>query len=347
LCELAIYAIHSAMPTLISRPTCCPLLALFAACALPACGLFAGDEATTTATPDKSVQETVLDRMTPLDLLDAEASYVGGSPFQIKRFNGAGAGTQASYGDPSESEEELEYGHRFHLFDKVYLRAGVDYQRFDFSLHSAPVPDSLQNLSAEFQLEYVEQGEPAIFLRTRPGVFYSDINQVHVASIDAPTDVGGIVPGTLLYSGFKKVYFLVGAHFSLLSKYPVLPIGGVVWLINDKFRLEGIPPEPRLIYTICKQLDLFAGGELLGESYKTAPNPEARPQDQRFNSAVVDFTEYRAGAGLTYSPIKQIDIDLSGGWDIQRDFDYYRGDSTKEFELRGAPYAKVRIEAEF
>jgi hypothetical protein len=332
------------MPTLNSRPTHRFLLPWLAVCALPAAGLFAGTE---TAPPDKTVQEQVLDQMTPLDLLNVEASYVGGSTFTIKRFNGAGAGTQASYGDPSESEEEIEYGHRFHLFDKLYLRAGVDYQRFDFSQHSAPIPDSLQNLSAEFQLEYVVQGEPAVFLRTRPGVFYSDVHQVHFASIDVPTDAGGIIPGTLLYSGLKKVYILVGAHFSLLSKYPVLPIGGVVWLINDHLRLEAIPPEPRLIYTVSKQLDLFVGGEFLGESYKTAPNPNARPQDQRFNAGIIDFSEYRAGAGLTYSPIKQIDIDLTGGWDLERDFDYYRGDNPRNFEQRGAPYAKIRVEAEF
>jgi hypothetical protein len=318
---------------------------MLAVCALPASGLLAGTETATTA-PDKTVQEQVLDTMTPLDLLNVEGSYVAGSTFTIKRFNGAGASTQASYGDPSESEEEIEYGHRFHLFDKVYLRAGVDYQRFDFSQHSAPIPDSLQNLSAEFQLEYVVQGEPALFLRTRPGVFYSDIHQVHIASIDAPTDAGGIIPGTVLNSNFKKVYFLVGAHFSLLSKYPVLPIGGMVWLISDHLRLEAIPPEPRLIFTVSKQLDFFVGGEILGESYKTAPNPEARPQDQRFNGGVLSYSEYRAGAGLTFSPIKQIDIDLSGGWDFERDFDYYRGDS-RNFDQRGAPYAKVRVEAQF
>ena len=334
------------MPTLISQPACGVLLPLLAACVLPVSGLFAGPE-TTTPAPDKSVQESVLDQMTPLDLLDTEASYVGGSTFQIKRFSGAGASTQASYGDPSESEEEVEYGHRFHLFDKVYLRAGIDYQRFDFSQHSAPIPDSLQNLSAEFQLEYVVQGEPAVFLRTRPGVFYSDINQVHFASIDAPTDIGGIVPGTLLYSGFKKVYFLVGVHIELLAKYPGFPIGGVVWLIQDNLRLEAIPPEPRLIYSISKKLDLFVGGELLGEAYKTAPNPEARPQDQRFNGGVLNFSEYRGGAGLTYSPIKQVDIDLSGGWDFLRDFDYYRGDNPRNFDQHGAPYAKVSVKAEF
>ena len=333
------------MPTPICQPARRLLLPLLAACALPAAGLFAG---TNTATDNSAqvVPNNALDT-TSLDLLNVESSYVGTSGFTIKRFNGAGAGTQEPYGDQSETEEEFDYGHRFHLLDKLYLRAGINYQRFDFSTTSAPVPTSLQNLCAEFYLEYVVDDEPAVFLRTRPGVFYSNINQVHYASIDAPTDAGAILPATLLYSGLKKTYILIGVHASILDKYPVLPIGGVVWLIRDNLRLEAIPPEPRLIYTVSKQLDFFAGGELLGESYKRAADPGARPQDRRFSSAVLDYTEYRAGAGLTYSPVKQVDIDVSGGWDLERDFDYYRGDATKEFITHGAPYAKVSVSANF
>jgi hypothetical protein len=346
LCELAIYAIHTAMPTPICRPARRLLLPLLAACALPAAGLFAGTDDSVSDTSKQVVPNNVLDT-TSLDLLNAESSYVGTSGFTIKRFNGEGAGTQVPYGDESETEEDFSYGHRFHLFDKLYLRAGVNYERFDFSKTSAPLPTSLQNLCAEFYLEYVVDDNPAIFLRTRPGVFYSNINQVHYASIDAPTDVGGIIPATLLYSGLKKTYILVGIHASLLDKYPVLPIGGVVWLIRDNLRLEAVPPEPRLIYTVCKQLDLFAGGEILGESYKRASDPGARPQDQRFSGAVLDYFEYRAGAGLTYSPIKQVDIDFSGGWDLERNFDYYRGDASKEFITHGAPYAKVSVSAMF
>ena len=159
------------MPTLICQPARRLLLPLLAACALPAAGLFAGTTDSVTDTAKQVVPDNVLDT-TSLDLLDMEASYVGTSGFTIKRYNGAGAQTQVPYGDQDEDEEEISYGHRFHLFDKLYLRAGVNYQRFDFSTTSAPVPTSLQNLCAEFYLEYVVDDEPAVFFRTRPGVLY-------------------------------------------------------------------------------------------------------------------------------------------------------------------------------
>ena len=45
------------------------MLPFLAVCSLPAAGLFAGTD-TATNTPDKTVQEQVLDQMTPLDLLN-------------------------------------------------------------------------------------------------------------------------------------------------------------------------------------------------------------------------------------------------------------------------------------
>ena len=52
------------------------------------------------------------------------------------------------------------------------------------------------------------------------------------------------------------------------------------------------------------------------------------------------------GAGLTYSPIEAVDIDISGGWDVERNFNYYRGDS-KRFVTDGAPYVKLKVSANF
>ncbi len=323
----------------------CPrrlVFALILACSLPANGLLAGDNVDSVqAGKDKNPIEAALDEGTPLDTLDIEGSYVGASGFTTKKFSGAGASTQVPYKDQAEIESEIQYGHRFHLEGRVYLKLGVDYQRFDFGETTAPIPSSLQQLSGVVALEYVVHGQAAAFINVKPGIYSSDFNHVGTGNFDAPTAIGTILPV------FKSFYVLVGARWSLLAKYPVFPIAGAVWLINDHLRVEAVPPEPRIIYSVSKKLDFFAGGELLGEAYKRNVNPAARPQDQRFNGAVIDYSEERAGAGLTYSPCSAVDVDLSGGWDFGRDFDYYRGDSTKQFKTNGAPYAKMSISAEF
>ena len=53
---------------------------------------------------------------------------------------------------------------------------------------------------------------------------------------------------------------------------------------------------------------------MLGEAYKRDDNVDARPQDRRFNNGVIDMSETRVGAGITYSPTEQIDIYLDSGY---------------------------------
>ncbi|MBV9128354.1 MAG: hypothetical protein JO117_09740 [Verrucomicrobia bacterium] len=96
-----------------------------------------------------------------------------------------------------------------------------------------------------------------------------------------------------------------------------------------------------------KHVDLFIGGEILGEAYKRDRNPNYRPQDQRFNEGVIDYSEWRVGGGVSINITKTVEFDISGGYVPQRYFNYYRGDGAQRFKLDGAPYAKVAFKAEF
>ncbi len=51
-------------------------------------------------------------------------------------------------------------------------------------------------------------------------------------------------------------------------KPEVTPIGGIIWLINDKTRLEALFPRPGLIYSATDDLDLRLGGELGGWGFR-------------------------------------------------------------------------------
>jgi hypothetical protein len=306
--------------------------ALLAACALlPVSGLLAG-QARVDNSKDKSVPQTVMDEFTPLNQLDIEGSYVGKAEFHTHSVNDQ---------DQEEFQESIQYAHRFHLFGRVYLKLGASYERFDFNTTDTPLPSSLQSLAGVVALEYIAHGQPGAFITSKPGVYYSDSDSISTANFDFPTSIGAIVPLS------KKFYLLVGIHTSILSEYPVLPIGGVIWLISDHLRLEAVPPEPKLIYTVNEKLDFFVGGEILGDAYKRDHRTSYKdPGDRRFNGGVISYNEVRVGGGVTYTPIKQVDINVAGGWMLGRSFNYYRGDE-KDFNTNGAPYAKVSINAEF
>ena len=274
-----------------------------------------------------------------LDTLDIETSYVGNATFREKEFGGL-IRPEQGYGSFDETQLSVDYAHRFQLFGKVYLKVGAGYERFDFGTTRAPLPSSLQSITGTVALEYIEQGEVGAFLTTSPGVFYSDLNSVGLGNFDAPTAAGVILPLG------KKFYFLLGARVSVLSKYPVFPVVGAIWLITDKLRLEARPPTPRLIYSYSKQLDFYVGAELLGSAYKRDADRSARPQDRRFNNTVVDFSETRVGGGIVVSPTEKIDIELDGGCSVDRDFEYYRGDS-KTLRAHPAAYARISVSASF
>ena len=231
-----------------------PALLTLAAARVGAIDTLTSPQVTAPTTPVVAKEKTPA-----LDTLDIEYSYVGDATFRQKEFNGK-IGTQRAYGSFDESQLSIDYAHRFHLFGQVYLKVGAGYERFAFGTTRAPLPSSLQSATGTIALEYIEQGEVGAFFTTSPGVFYSDINSVDLGNFDAPTALGVILPLG------KKFYLLLGALFSALSKYPVFPIAGAIWLLTDKLRIEARPPAPRLMYSCSKQLDFYAGAELLGSA---------------------------------------------------------------------------------
>ncbi len=291
--------------------------------------------------------QPVLDHATPLTELSYETSYVGSASFKQKEFNGSGplstnGGQQRNYQHIDELENSIEATHRFHLFDKVYLKLGANYERFDFGKTDAPLPTTLQNINGVVALEYMVQGHAAAFITTSPGVYFSQTGSIGLGNVDAPTSVGTFFKLPYL----PQVYGLAGVRFSALAKYPVYPILGIVWVFSDDLQFKLVPPEPSVVYHFSDQLDFVVGAELLGESYKRDFNDDYRPQFKKFSGGVIDYSETRIGAGVTYKPHKGVEIDVRGGWDLGRDFDYHRGDSAR-FVTHGAPYAKLALSAEF
>ena len=310
--------------------------------ALLSIALFRAGAVDTITTPQANAPTTPVvaqEKPPALDTLEIETSYVGAATFREKEFGGL-IRDERSYGSFDETQLSIDYAHRFPLVGKVYLKLGASYERFDFGTTNAPLPSSLQSATGTVAFEYIEQGEVGAFLTSSPGVYYSDIGSVGLGNFDAPTALGAVVPLG------KKFYLLLGARYSALSKYPVYPILGAIWLLTDKLRIEARPPTPRLIYSYSKALDFYAGAELLGSAYRRDADRDARPQNRRFNNGIIDFSETRVGAGITYSPTEKIDIDFDGGYSVNRDFEYYRGDS-KTFRAHPAPYARINASVSF
>ncbi|MEP6603651.1 MAG: hypothetical protein ABJB69_06875 [Spartobacteria bacterium] len=283
----------------------------------------------TTATPETT--GTKSEEETPLDIITTETGYVFESDLK----------NHGNFGSQYELQNQFEYGHRIQLNGNLYIHLGLAYERFDFGNTNAPVPVHLQKMAGVIGLDYMKGADTGAFLQFRPG-FYTE-EHIGSASFDCP-----ILLGRFWILQPDKLYLLTGAYASFLrGGFPVLPLVGLVWKPNDQFRLMAIVPEPRAIYTFNKQLEVWVGGQLVGGSFRTDHHDEYLniKHVAKLSGTQVDYSDYRAGAGLTYSLTHNIALDFGGGYSIRRSFDYNR--AGEDFRADSAPYARLEIKAAF
>ena len=263
----------------------------------------------------------------PLDVFTSEHAYI----FESDLNHGG------SFGKQAEIQNEIEYGHRVHLTGDLYVHVGFAYDRFDFGGTAAPVPNHLQSLSGVIGIDFMHGSDVGAFIQVRPG-FYTQ-NDFGISSFDIPITLGRIF---VLKQDQLYVFAGVNAAF-LRGGYPVIPLVGVIWIPNDQWRVSAVLPEPRLIYSPTKNLDFYLGGEFAGGSFRTDTNDNITPH--KLSGAQVDFTDYRAGLGLTYTVNSSFSVDAGAGYSIQRHFAFHR--AGENFRTDPSPFLRLELKASF
>ena len=82
--------------------------------------------------------------------------------------------TESKLGHGSSLYDNFSYDHRFLISGKVYFRAGVEYERYDFGGTNNGLPDHLQGLYGHLALEYVVKDYPGAAIEIEPGVYFQD-----------------------------------------------------------------------------------------------------------------------------------------------------------------------------
>jgi hypothetical protein len=268
--------------------------------------------------------ELITAESVPRTILESKSSYVFESGLE-------------NFGKQDAFEIEVEAGRRFLLSGRCYLRLGVAYHQYDFGQTSGPVPGHLQSFAGVIGIEYMRGHHVGAFFYAKPG-FYTE-NDVTLDSFDVPMTFG-----SAFVLQKDRLYLFAGATASLLrGKFPVLPLLGVIWLPSDQLRVMGLVPDPRIVYSPAKTLDLWIGGELNGGSFRTDEDRDIRPS--KLSRAAVDYSDYRAGFGVTYSPSDAFTLDLGAGYSLQRSFDFER--AGEKYSADPAPYFRLAIKAKF
>jgi hypothetical protein len=268
----------------------------------------------------------------------AEGNHLNLSDYEMDyTFNSNFYDVRGDFGHGNSLYNDFSYSHRFLITGNWYFRAGVEYERFDFGGTDNGLPDHLQTAHALLAFEYVVHDHAGAGIEIDPGVYFQD--NISGDAFDIPTKAFVTFPLKK-----DKIFAVVGVGFGIYQSPIVAPGGGIIWLFTDKFRLEGVFPKPALVYNPTDDWEFRVFGNLFYESYRTDDviTPERKLQ---VHNAVVQYSEYRAGAQVSYSGFKPFEITLGGGCTFERDFEFFRAEAS--VKTRPAPFVKFEIEARF
>jgi hypothetical protein len=178
----------------------------------------------------------------------------------------------------------------------------------------------LQDVAAQFAVEYYVKGETAVSIAVRPGFYFE--NHPTRDAWDIPIEaVGGIPLGT----NFSGVIGVLEARF---YRHPI-PVLGVVWIASPSIRLEAFFPEPALVVAINRKLEARLAGELGGSGFRTAAHQ------------TVEYSSYRVGINVGYQLTPRYKITGDVGYEIERSFDFLQ--EGRRAHAGGTPYVKINL----
>jgi hypothetical protein len=260
------------------------------------------------------------------DLFSVESTYTFNSDFH-----------ETKLGNGESLYDDFSYDHRFLITGKWYFRAGVEYERFDFGGSENGLPNHLQAAYAHLALEYVVHDHVGAGIELDPGAYFE--NRITGDAVDVPWKIFVSFPLKK-----DKVFGVIGLGGALYQHPIVAPGGGIIWLISDKMRLEGVFPKPALVYEPNDDWQFRLLGELFYESFRTDDVLTTEHKLQLHN-AIVEYNEDRVGLQAKYSGIKPFQIIAGAGCTVRRDFDFYRAHQRAVADP--APYVRLSVEAKF
>ena len=178
---------------------------------------------------------------------------------------------------------------------------------------------------------------PGISIELDPGVYFQD--EISGDAFDIPGKAYVTFPLKK-----DKIFAVVALGWGIYQDPPIAPGGGIIWLITDKLRLQGVFPRPALIYQPNDDWDLRILGELNYTSFRT-DDVLTTERKLQLHNAVVQYSEDRAGVQVGYSGFKPFKIIAGGGVTVERNFDFFRAGQSKRTDP--APYIRIAAEAKF
>jgi len=238
----------------------------------------------------------------------------------------------ASLGEADTIQLQATYIHSVTQSDTFNWLLGADWQRVRTSVPAgALLPSTLQSVSAVAGFDwFFHDGWHARF-ESLPGI-YSDFEDVSGNDFNVPffIEVSHAFGPNLLLGGQLNV--------NARRKSPVLGAVGARWKIAEDWLLSLWFPRPRVEYFALKHMTLFLGATFTGGTFVVADDFGDQKGQPDLNGQPVDYQETRVGGGVRYEIQDRLGLEISGGWSVDRNYDFF--DRDLELEIKGTPYVQ-------
>ncbi|MFM8469660.1 MAG: DUF6268 family outer membrane beta-barrel protein [Limisphaerales bacterium] len=223
--------------------------------------------------------------------------------------------------------------------DDFTFRVAAEYRRNDFDVGpGVPIPNVLGNAGLQLTGNWALRNNLSLWLNARPGI-YSDFRDISWGDVNIPFNL------VLAWQADDDLMWLLGMYVDLRSEFPVYGGPGVRWRFAEYWTLNLIMPRPRLEFQASDDLLLYSGAEWRQVAYRVAKDLGTKTGFPALNDAMLDYRELRVGGGLNYSFSRHLNLNLEGGYSVERRFHYYA--QRTQLSDNGAGYVAASINGKF
>lgn len=227
----------------------------------------------------------------------------------------------------SERYVRADYTVLMPLSESWFVRGGAGWGAFYFDFDGTDrFPDALHRISLSLGIGTKVSDKLTVLVSASPGI-YSDLEDVSWDDFD----VNGFAAAQ--WKWVENFELVAGARFAPHDKYPVLPVAGLKWRVNERWLVDAMYPRPAIVFKASDWLDLYAGMEIRGAIYRTSESFEGTtPGGRSLAGQWLDFSEQSAVLGAAFKVSRTAVIELEGGYVFRRKFDYDDAGYSEEAE---------------
>jgi hypothetical protein len=255
------------------------------------------------------------------------------------------AGVTASgngQGTVQENQGDVFYQRRQPVTDRLTAILGAGYRRTNLVLTGgAPLPLELQSASVRVGGEWKFNERWRAGATVSPGVYG-----------DADLSFGGDfkVPVSLFarYAPRPGLTWLGGLAVGFYGRRGVTPFIGVIWQIDERWRLNATPPSARITFraagTRAEPLDLFVSAGLDGGRYQLSPSFGSSFNKPELNGNTLSIEQGDVRTGIA-SAWRFLRGELGVGYLVARRYKYEQ--AGESYNVAAAPYLSASLSARF